>query len=67
MWILVRIARVAGYTTVPNWLVTAATRVKAHLRGTTYAVCSPVLLIVGVMFSYVGWLGAWGVLVIKAK
>ena len=25
MWILVRIASVTGYTTVPNWLVTAAT------------------------------------------
>src|SRR4029434_3251148 len=41
--------------------------VKALLHDTTDAVCSPVLLNWGILyvFSYPGWLGAWGVLVIK--
>ena len=44
--LVISIIRVAGYTTVPNWLVTAYSvpgSVKALLHDTTYSVCCPVL------------------------
>src|SRR4029434_3584385 len=78
MWILVRMAGMAGYTTVLNWLETAATRAicctRALMRSSLtvqhtlsvaqfyrfggFCMCL-------VVMSYVGWLGAWGVLVIS--
>src|SRR4029434_9229618 len=39
---VISIIRVVGYTTVPNWLMTAAI-LDPPSRHTTYAVCSPVL------------------------
>ena len=52
MRILVRMAKVAGYTTVPNWRATATTHIKALLHGTTYAVCSLVLLTLGILYVF---------------
>ena len=56
MRISVKRARVAGYTTGHNWLATAATCAASCTRAlpqnATCAVCSPVLLMLGILEEF---------------